>query len=64
MSWRVGNMFKKLTMEKVIIEIGEDNLFSIYNEAGQLVEADFKTRSEAEKFAKDNGFIEVNAFFI
>lgn len=51
-------------MEKVIIEIGEDNLFSIYNEAGQLVEADFKTRSEAEEFARDNGFIEVNAFFI
>ena len=64
MSWRVGNMFKNLTMEKVIIEIGEDNLFSIYNEAGQLVEADFKTRTEAEEFARDNDFIEVNAFFI
>lgn len=51
-------------MEKVIIEIGEDNLFSIYNEAGQLVEADFKTKIEAKEFIKDNGFLEVDTFFI
>jgi|APGre2960657404_1045060.scaffolds.fasta_scaffold209018_1 hypothetical protein len=51
-------------MEKVVIEVGEDDLFSIYNEAGQLIESDFSTRFEAEEFAKDCGFEIVETFFI
>jgi len=51
-------------MEKVVIEVGEDDLFSIYNEAGQMIENDFNTRFEAEEFAKDCGFEIVETFFI
>ena len=51
-------------MEKVVIEVGEDDLFSIYNEAGQLIESDFSTRSEAEEFAKECDLKVVDAFFI
>ena len=42
----------------------EDGTFSLYNEAGQLIEGDFFTLAEAKEFARDNGFTEVGSFFI
>lgn len=50
-------------MKKVIIEeIGGS--FSIYDEAGQCVEPDFKSHKLAEKWAKDNNLEVVTTFFI
>ena len=42
----------------------EDGTFSLYNEAGQLIEGEFVTLEEVKAFAKDNGFTEVKTFFI
>ena len=46
------------------IHEAEDGTFSLYNEAGQLIEGDFFTLAEAKAFARDNGFTEVDTFFI
>ena len=42
----------------------EDGTFSLYNEAGQLIEGECVTLEEVKAFAKDNGFTEVKTFFI
>jgi hypothetical protein len=41
----------KETMEKVVIEQMEDEKFSLYNEAGQLIEEGFESQAEAKEFA-------------
>lgn len=51
-------------MEKVVVEQMEDETFSLYNEAGQMVEEGFESQVEAEEFAKDCGFEVVETFFI
>lgn len=51
-------------MEKVVIEQMEDEKFSLYNEAGQLIEEDFESQVEAKEFAMDCGFEVVETFFI
>lgn len=50
--------------EKVVIEQMEDDLYHIYNEAGQIIEADFDSYEEAKQYANDNNFIVVNSFHI
>jgi len=55
---------KSKNMEKVVIEQLEDEGFSIYNEAGQMIEEGFQCQAEAEEFAKDCGFEVVKSFFI
>lgn len=42
----------------------EDGTFSLYNEAGQRVEGYFDTIEEAKAFARDNGFTDVETFFL
>lgn len=54
----------KNTMEKVVVEQMEDETFSLYNEAGQMVEEGFESQVEAREFAKDCGFEVVETFFI
>jgi hypothetical protein len=49
---------------KVVVEQDEDGTFSLYNEAGQMVEQGFQYQVEAEEFAKDCGFEVVKTFFI
>lgn len=48
-------------MKKVVIEeIGGS--FSIYDEAGQCIEPDFKSYGSAKKWAKNNNLEVVNSF--
>ena len=49
-------------MEKVVIEQMSDDLFHIYNEAGQIVEPDFNTHEEATQWAVDNQYEVVDSF--
>lgn len=51
-------------MERVIVEQLEEGSFSLYNEAGQMIEEGFNSQVEAEEFAKDCGFEIVKSFFI
>ena len=48
---------------KVIIE-EMDDLFHLYNEAGQAEESDFETEEEAEEYAIENGYEIVNSFYL
>ena len=49
---------------KVIVECMEDNLWHLYNEAGQIEEGDFETKEAAKEFAVQNDYEIVNSFFI
>lgn len=67
MNLRVGNILKTKrykVMERVIVEQLEEGNFSLYNEAGQMIEEGFNSQVEAEEFAKDCGFEIVKSFFI
>ena len=39
-----------------------DGTFSLYNEAGQLIEGKFNTLEEAKAIARDNGFTDIKTF--
>jgi len=52
---------KKETKPPVVIENFE-NQFAIYNEAGQMVDADFDTYEEAKAWVEDNGYKLVQTF--
>ena len=47
---------------RVVIEQMDDNLYHLYNEAGQAVETDFETYEEAEQWAQCNGYTVVQLF--
>lgn len=54
------NHFTYMTNKAVIEEF--DELFNLYNDAGQCIESDFDSYEEADQWAKDNNYVVVDSF--
>jgi len=58
---RRSNVHPTASTRVVVEEMGDD-FFHLYNENGDIVEADFPTYEEAEEYAGENGFVVVQSF--